>query len=108
MTVVDSCGSETACDTVTVNTIGIDENNIIDQLSIFPVPAQDLITIGNLTSGEDFTLELLNNLGQIVKVIHSEGLETIQLDLSAVVDGYYHLRVSNSSVIGTRAVLIKH
>lgn len=108
LTVTDSCGSETACDTVTVNTIGINENGLIDQLSIFPVPAQDVMTIGNLTSGEDFTLELLNNLGQVVKVIQTEGLEAIQLDLSSVVDGYYHLRISNASVIGTRAVLIKH
>lgn len=108
LTVTDSCGTNTACDSITVNTIGIDENSLIDQLSIFPVPAQDVMTIGNLTSGEDFTLELLNNLGQVVKVIHTEGLEAIQLDLSGIVDGYYHLRISTASVIGTRAVLIKH
>ncbi|MDG1332358.1 MAG: PKD domain-containing protein [Crocinitomicaceae bacterium] len=108
LTVSDSCGIDTLCNTINVNTIGIDENSLVDQLSIFPIPAQETMTISNLTSGEDFKLELLNNLGQIVKVIRTEGLETVQLDLSAVVDGYYHLRVSNSTMIGTRAVLIKH
>ena len=66
------------------------------------------MTISNLTSGEDFKLELLNNLGQVVKVVRSEGLESVQLNVSSVVDGYYHLRVSNSTMVGTRAVLIKH
>ena len=107
LTVSDSCGIDTICNAVTISTIGIGEN-LIDELAIFPIPAQETMTISNLTSGEDFKLELLNNLGQIVKVIHTEGLETVQLDLSAVVDGYYHLRISNSGTTGTRAVLIKH
>lgn len=106
--VTDDCGADTLCNQVNVTTIGINENNLIDGLSLYPVPAQNVMTIGNLTSGEDFKLELLNNLGQIVKIIRTEGLETVQLDLSAVVDGYYHLRISNASMIGTRAVLIKH
>ncbi|MFK7783751.1 MAG: PKD domain-containing protein [Crocinitomicaceae bacterium] len=108
LTVSDSCGVDTLCNTVDVSTIGIDENNLIDQLSIYPVPVQEIMTISNLTSGEDFKLELLNNLGQIVKVVRSEGLETVQLDLSTIVDGYYHVRISNSTIVGTRAVLIKH
>lgn len=108
LTVTDSCGIDTICNTISVSTIGIEENNLIDQLSIFPVPAQETMTISNLTSGEDFKLELLNNLGQIVKVIQTEGLETVQLGLSSIVDGYYHLRISNSKMVGTRAVLIKH
>ena len=108
LTITDSCGVDSTCSSVAVSTIGIDENNMIDGLSLYPIPAQGTMNIENLTSGEDFKLELLNNLGQVVKVIHTEGLEAIQLDLSAVVDGYYHLRISNSTLIGTRAVLIKH
>jgi PKD repeat protein len=108
LTVTDSCGSNTTCNNITVNTIGIDEQSLIESLSIFPIPAQEMMTISNLTSGEDFTLELLNNLGQVVKIVRTNGLESVQLDLSNVVDGYYHLRISNATAIGTRAVVIKH
>jgi PKD repeat protein len=106
--VSDSCGIDTTCNAITVSTVGIDEQSLIENLSIYPIPTQETMTISNLVSGEDFTLELLNNLGQIVKVIHTEGLETVQLNVSNVVDGYYHLRISNETAIGTRAVLIKH
>ena len=106
--VSDSCGIDTTCNTINVSTIGINEQSLIDNLSIYPIPAQETMTVSNLVSGENFTLELLNNLGQIVKVIHSEGLDTVQLNISNVVDGYYHLRISNETAIGTRAVLIKH
>lgn len=108
LTITDSCGSNTICNAVSVSTIGISEHNLIDGLSLYPVPANGILNIENLTSGEDFKLELLNNLGQVVKVIRTDGLKAVQFNLSGVVDGYYHLRISNSSVIGTRAVLIKH
>lgn len=107
LTITDSCGVDSTCTTVNISTIGISENNLLDGLTLYPMPVQGIMTVANLTSGEDFTLELLNNLGQIVKVIHTNGMESIQLDLSSIVDGYYHLRVSNATVIGTRPVLIK-
>ncbi len=105
--VYDSCGVDTTCHDVVVNTIGLDENSLIDQLEVYPVPAYGTLTISNLTSGEDVKIELLNNLGQVVKVIESEGLETVAFDVTSIVDGYYHLRVSNTIMTGTRAVLIK-
>lgn len=108
LTITDSCGVDTTCNTVTISTVGIHENNMIDGLSVYPIPAQEVMMVSNLALGKDTKLELLNNLGQIVRVIQSEGLETIQLNVSAIVDGYYHLRISNSEMIGTREVLIKH
>jgi len=108
LTITDSCGVDSVCTTVNISTIGIEENNPIDGISIYPVPAQNQITVANLALSEDFKLELMNNLGQIVKVIQTDGMETIQWDLSTLVDGYYHLIISNSTVIGTRPVLIKH
>ncbi|NVK63460.1 MAG: PKD domain-containing protein [Flavobacteriales bacterium] len=107
LTVTDSCGIDTTCNTINVNTIGLDENSLVDQLEIYPVPAYESMTISHLTSGENVKIELLNNLGQVVKVMQSEGLETVELDVRSIVDGYYHLRVSNAHITGTRAVLIK-
>jgi hypothetical protein len=86
----------------------IKENNLINSLSVYPVPASDLMTVGNLTSGEAFKLELLNSLGQVVKTVNSNGLESTQINLSDVIDGFYLLRVSNSVVNGTRSVIVKH
>jgi PKD repeat protein len=108
LTITDSCGTDTFCEDVVVSTIGIDENNLVNGLSLYPVPTQNVMTIENLTSGENFKLELLNNLGQVVKVVQTGGLATVQMNLSDVINGYYNLRVSNSNVIGTRPVVIKH
>lgn len=108
LTVTDSCGVDSVCTNINISGLGIEENSLIDQLSIFPIPAQETITISNLLAEENFTLELLNNLGQVVSTIQTNGLETVQFDVSSIVEGYYHLRISNQSMNGTRAVLIKH
>lgn len=108
LTVTDSCGAIPICTTINISTVGLSEISFIDGLSIYPVPAQNSITVANLTSGENFKLELVNSLGQTVKFIDSKGLEIVQMDLSTIVDGYYHLKVSNSKVNGIRPVLVKH
>lgn len=107
LAIVDSCGTNVTCNDIVVNTIGLNENSLVDQLEIYPIPASGSMTIANLTSGEEVKIELLNNLGQVVRVIQSEGLETVEFDVTSIVDGYYHLRVSNANLAGTRAVLIK-
>jgi PKD repeat protein len=108
LTVADSCGADSSCTTINISTVGLSENSFIDGLSIYPVPAQNSLTIANLTSGENFKMELVNSLGQTVKVIDSKGLEKVQIDLSSIANGYYHLKIFNSKVNGTRPLLVKH
>lgn len=108
LTITDECGTDSFCEDVIVSTIGINENNLVNGLSLYPMPAKNIMTIENLTSGENFKLELLNSLGQVVKVVQTRGLSTIQFNMSEVISGYYNLRVSNSTVIGTRPVVVKH
>lgn len=103
----NNCGSDTVCNSVTISTAGISENSVIDNLTLYPIPAQGVLTIANLIFGKDFKLELMNNLGQVVKMIQSHGLESVQMDLSNFVEGFYLLRISNSEMAGTRNVLIK-
>jgi PKD repeat protein len=104
--VSDSCGTDTTCNNITITSLGIQEN-FIDGLSIYPIPSQSTLTIGNLIPGENVSMELLNNIGQLIEVINSNGVAEVQMDLSKVTEGYYHLRISNSSITGTRQVIIK-
>lgn len=86
-------------DTVTytynhVSSVGVGENGLAD-LTIYPNPATDAVTIGNI-SPEITQLQVINVVGEVVKNISLTGKNTQTLDVSDYPAGIYFVSYANS------------
>lgn len=67
-------------------------------ISIFPNPTKGLVHIKNVTHFEIRKIEVLNVLGEKVKIAFASGQRnTIQLDMSSLMAGVYLVRLSGTS-----------
>ena len=68
---------------------GVDENRGGTDVTVYPNPAKDKITIDDIYPAE---VQVYNALGQMVKTVRG----TNEVDLSGLVDGVYLLRIMDS------------
>jgi PKD repeat protein len=98
LTVMDGCGADTLCDTLTVIAVGL-TNAMPGQWSVSPVPTHDLLKISAMDAGSGVLhIRLLNALGQILierKLEHTGGALQSQMDVSLLPAGVYYLNVRN-------------
>ncbi|GAB4251618.1 MAG: hypothetical protein Kow0079_05710 [Vicingaceae bacterium] len=101
---MNGCTDTTNC--VTINSVGVDEDLINNQITVYPNPANDQLTIstGNLTGTKEFYLTSLDG-----KLVSSGVINTNQsnytLDLSAISKGVYLLKViSNKTPVFKKIV----
>jgi len=107
LTVFDNCGSATTCDTLSVdkNYTGLNEN-WIDNVNVYPIPASDIITIDGLQFEGEYMIELVDLAGKVVRAFNFNSEKSITLDLTREVSGSYLLRIGNSEIKGTKSILI--
>lgn len=105
LTVTDDCGSDNTCSTVNVSNLGIEENQF-DLISIFPVPANDNLIIGNLKTNQDYVIELVNALGQVVSVHTVRESSELNIELSSLAHGVYQVRITSNDEVGIKPILI--
>jgi ligand-binding sensor domain-containing protein len=67
-----------------------------ENIHLYPNPVSDRLTIELPLLPQQ--LSLANNLGQVVKVLEINGLNKIEVDMSALPKGIYHLRVNHQNV----------
>jgi len=89
-------------------TIHVNEDSALSSLDVYPVPANDMITI---TSGNSATplqlIELLDMSGKIVAAEHtSKSIVTLSTDQYA--SGIYVLRIQSAGEVSTRRIQIAH
>jgi PKD repeat protein len=98
LTTTDACGSDTACNSITVLIEAIGAG-MPGQWSVSPIPTHDLLKISAQDAGAGMMqLRLMNALGQILLergINHAGGALQQQLDLSALPSGIYYLSVRN-------------
>ena len=78
------------------------------EVVIAPNPAQDFIAIQTQMVENDLTVELINELGQIVKtskIIQGSTLAIIETD--TVYNGIYFVKISNGNQSKSYKVIIK-
>ena len=78
---------------------GIDEKKISFQLSVFPNPAIDKLTVGyTLNQSSDVYFEVYNLLGNKVKTINagkqSSGDQKMSIDFETLSNGVYFLKLN--------------
>jgi len=73
----------------------ISENEIIPELTIFPNPVADKLTIRS--SVPLFKIEIIDFTGKSVLTVNCYGLKEIQTDLAGFADGIYVVRLNSES-----------
>ena len=83
------------------------EDRTAVQVSIFPNPSKNRITINNLDSGHEISdVKLTDLCGQVLRKIAVSGYETIHMDVSDLDKGTYLLMLSDrDGIISTQKVL---
>jgi hypothetical protein len=97
--------SKTFTASVTVNACVAIRNTSADEqfISVSPNPAQDRLVI---STDLPMRLELVNNLGQQVKVIHTNGKVPVELNVSDLPAGIYYLN-SDDGLTKQKVILAK-
>ena len=101
----DSLGNAfTWCDNVVVPVIlGVNENNN-SKLSVYPNPAKDNITIGNLIGNE--TIQLSTVEGRVVNEVVNGDAQKVTMDVNELPNGVYIMTVTGNKVSVQEKVMI--
>ena len=78
------------------------------KITVFPNPAQEFITVQTDFAENEYTVELISELGQIVKtskILQGTTMSVIEVD--ALYNGVYFVRVSNGSDFKSFKVIIQ-
>ena len=85
--------------------IGIEENN--GELKLFPNPTSDVFTVQSLADGAS-TIEIVNALGQSIKVISEVDLSKEQIvDVSTFKSGVYFVNVTTNKGTSSHRLVIQ-
>ncbi|HHZ64459.1 MAG TPA: YHYH protein [Flavobacteriales bacterium] len=111
--VVDDCGSDTICQTLTVTDstsgTGTSKKDIaMLDIEIFPNPTIDLIAIqvGTLVK-TNLRIDLIDLSGKVIKSTRiNQGSTIAYFDVQAVYEGAYFIKVSNAHTSFTKKVII--
>jgi len=97
--------------TCTVCFTGVEENAIVSNLQVFPVPAQDVLNVNFIsTVAQRIAVKMVNNMGQVViseNLGTVSGQRTIRLNTQALSSGVYSLEIANGTAIQSVRVLVK-
>ncbi|MBL4703315.1 MAG: PKD domain-containing protein [Flavobacteriales bacterium] len=107
LTVGDACGFDTICNSVTVTAGPSNVNeNWMENLTVYPVPASDVINISGIRFNDNFTVEVINTLGQVVLAKSFNGENNISIDVDAIQSGIYKIRLTSGEVSGFKSIVI--
>ncbi len=94
-----------------VDNVGLEENEAVSTLSVYPVPAGNTLNISFTAEKEDdYSLRVVSMQG---KVVYSEegsnfrGSYTNSLDVSALAPGIYYLKITNSKGLSGKKMIIQ-
>lgn len=91
--------------------VSVEETDFVGNLSIFPVPATDMLTINfNTAVANPVEISLINYLGQVVRVKNLgtvSGSRSIQMDVNGLASGVYALQFSNGTSRVVKTISVK-
>ncbi len=107
----NSCGSDSTSMYITVvNGVGIDESSIVQNLSIYPVPTQDILNVSfEYSNNKIVELNIVNTLGQTIYTEKSEsvsGQYNKVLHLAGYPAGVYYLQINTDKGIVNRKFIV--
>jgi hypothetical protein len=93
---------------VTVGPVGIGETSGASGLTVFPNPADDLVTIGWPAATGEVVVDVMDITGRIVRTTRG-GAATgrMDLDVAALAAGDYTVRVRVAGAIAVQRVVVR-
>ena len=86
------------------------QENVSAELSVYPNPADDMITVGGLKSHTDYRVAVMNSFGIVVLAdaqARTDLLGELSLSVSELPSGFYFIRMENANG-GLTAKFVKH
>lgn len=83
--------------------IGISEDELSNEISLYPNPAKDKLFITDLTA-EEHTIQIISPIGAMIKTIKTLGPE-VEIDLNGLPNGVYNIRISNRNGSTTKKII---
>lgn len=104
-------GNSLYIDNIFVNNQAISvEENEIEQLKLFPVPAADQVTVAFEAAGNDqVQIEVLNQLGAVVRRMETNsttGMNEVRVDLNGLSNGLYTLDIRHGNERSVRKITV--
>jgi PKD repeat protein len=96
LTVTNVAGTNTFCDSVTVQSVGI-KNLFANNLKLFPNPTQGVVNVV-LPNNSDAIIEITNTIGSIVYTEKVKNETQHKLNLSELNNGVYFITVEQNGV----------
>lgn len=88
-----------------MSTVGLTEQTLLENLSVYPNPVSDKLTVQFESKIPSFpTLVLTNTLGEVLLTVEKPGLIQ-QLDLSGLPKGLYFLKMNFSETQTTYKIV---
>lgn len=85
------------------------QNTINDKIVISPNPANDFISVQILDKEKDYTIEIIDELGRIIKTSKIlQGITFSNLETNTLVNGLYCVKISNGISYKNFKIVIKH
>jgi hypothetical protein len=109
LTVSNDCGSVDVVFTIALGGISLEEGSTLENsIRIYPIPSKEYVNVEFMAEqSEQYTIELVNYLGQtlmVQSIVGSESLEQIQLNVSELPKGVYFVRIQNEQSIISRKI----
>jgi len=106
-----NCISDTAYFIIDDISSGVEENNMIKGLTIFPNPTDGLVTIGfESLQAEDFSISILNVLGENLyseQLVRFSGVYQRQLNLEDYSKAVYLIRIKTANEIINKKLILR-
>lgn len=111
---ISDSGNNIYIDDINISgTVGIDEANLVENVTIYPNPMSGKASVNfNLTGSNNVSVALLNTIGQLMAnetlgTLNS-GSHTYQIETSSFSNGLYFLNISVGNTIITKKISIQN
>lgn len=87
------------------STIGLEEAGIFADVSVYPNPASDKLSVDlSAVTAENVSVMLIDMAGKVLTVQHNVAGSVATFDLAAFAKGMYQVRITDGSSVSTRKV----
>ncbi len=89
------------------------KNDVIEskakgEYSIYPCPADKMLTIANLPEGEQATIDIIDPKGSVVRTIYSNGTGELTADCSEISTGAYFALIRTKYGLLSKPIIVWH
>ena len=108
----NDCGSDTAKVTIKIlSGVGFVENNVVQNLSVYPIPTADLLNVSFEFSSSSIEVKLFNTLGQLLYNESDENFDGKYHKVFSLVSypvGVYYLQINTDKGVVNKKFIIEH